>query len=39
MKSQVSILLEKLHKEGKELTETDIQDIAYEFQEATIETL
>lgn len=39
MKSQVSILLEKLHKEGKILTETDIQDIAYEFQEATIETL
>jgi N6-L-threonylcarbamoyladenine synthase len=39
MKSQVSFLLDKIKKEGKKLTETDIADIAYEFQEATIETL
>jgi N6-L-threonylcarbamoyladenine synthase len=39
MKSQVSILLNKLKKAEKKLTEQDIADIAYEFQEATIETL
>lgn len=39
MKSQVSILLNKFKKEQKTITEQDIVDIAYEFQEATIETL
>jgi tRNA A37 threonylcarbamoyltransferase TsaD len=39
MKSQVSFLLERIKKEGKTLTEQDIADIAYEFQEATVETL
>ena len=39
MKSQVSFLLDKLKKEGKNLTDQDIADIAYEFQEATVETL
>jgi N6-L-threonylcarbamoyladenine synthase len=39
MKSQVSFLLDKMEKEGKKLTEDDIHDIAYEFQEATVETL
>lgn len=39
MKSQVSFLLWKLKNENKNLTENDISDIAYEFQEATIETL
>lgn len=39
MKSQVSFLLEKIKKAGKALNEQDIADIAYEFQEATVETL
>ena len=39
MKSQVSFLLQQLEKEGKKLTEQDIADIAYEFQEATVEIL
>ncbi|MDR2540387.1 MAG: tRNA (adenosine(37)-N6)-threonylcarbamoyltransferase complex transferase subunit TsaD [Candidatus Peribacteria bacterium] len=39
MKSQVSFLLDKIKKEDKLLSEQDICDIAYEFQEATIETL
>lgn len=39
MKSQVSFLLEKLKKEGIDLTETLICDIAYEFQEAVVEVL
>jgi N6-L-threonylcarbamoyladenine synthase len=46
MKSQVSFLLDKIRKgknadsaTGTELTEQDIADIAYEFQEATVEIL
>ena len=39
MKSQVLQLLSHIEKEGKTLTEQDICDIAYEFQEATVETL
>jgi len=39
MKSQVLQLLSHIEKEWKTLTEQDICDIAYEFQEATIETL
>jgi N6-L-threonylcarbamoyladenine synthase len=39
MKSQVSFLLDTIKKEEKKLTDQDIADIAYEFQEATIETL
>lgn len=39
MKSQVLQLLSHLEKEWKSLTEQDICDIAYEFQEATVETL
>ena len=39
MKSQVLQLLSHLEKEWKTLTEQDICDIAYEFQEATVETL
>ena len=39
MKSQVLQLLSHIEKEGIILTEQDICDIAYEFQEATVETL
>ena len=39
MKSQVLQLLSHLEKEWKTLSEQDICDIAYEFQEATVETL
>ena len=39
MKSQVLQLLSHYEKEWKSLTEQDICDIAYEFQEATVETL
>ena len=39
MKSQVLQLLSHYEKEWKNLTEQDICDIAYEFQEATVETL
>lgn len=39
MKSQVSHLLDKYKKEEKNLFQQDIYDIAYEFQEATVETL
>ena len=39
MKSQVLQLLFHIEKEWKTLTEQDICDIAYEFQEATVETL
>ena len=39
MKSQVSFLLEKLKKEGIELTDQLICDIAYEFQEAVVEVM
>jgi len=39
MKSQVSFLLERLKQEGKQLDEQVIADIAYAFQEATVETL
>jgi len=39
MKSQVLQLLSHFEKEWKKLTEQDICDIAYEFQEATVETL
>jgi len=39
MKSQVSFLLEKLKKDGVELTEQLICDIAYDFQEAVVEVL
>lgn len=39
MKSQVHYLLENWEKQHKELTEQDICDIAYEFQEAVIEVL
>lgn len=39
MKSQVHYLLESRKKQNKELTEQDICDIAYEFQEAVIEVL
>jgi N6-L-threonylcarbamoyladenine synthase len=39
MKSQVLQLLSHIEKEWKTLTEQDISDIAYEFQEATVETL
>ena len=39
MKSQVLQLLSHYEKEWKKLTEQDICDIAYEFQEATVETL
>lgn len=39
MKSQVLQLLSHIEKEWKTLTEHDICDIAYEFQEATVETL
>ncbi len=39
MKSQVHYLLESRKKQKKELTEQDICDIAYEFQEAVIEVL
>lgn len=39
MKSQVLQLLSHIEKEWKILTEQDICDIAYEFQEATVETL
>ena len=39
MKSQVLQLLSHIEKEWKTLTEQDICDIAYEFQEATVETL
>lgn len=39
MKSQVLQLLSHCEKEWKKLTEQDICDIAYEFQEATVETL
>lgn len=39
MKSQVSFLLQRLAKEGNALNAQNIADIAYEFQEATCETL
>ena len=39
MKSQVSFLLDQLEKESKNLTEQDICDLAFEFQEAMVETL
>jgi len=39
MKSQVLQLLSHIEKEWKTLTEQDVCDIAYEFQEATVETL
>ena len=39
MKSQVSHLLDKYKNEWKSLIEQDICDVAYEFQEATVETL
>jgi N6-L-threonylcarbamoyladenine synthase len=39
MKSQVHYLLENRKKQNKELSEQDICDIAYEFQEAVIEVL
>jgi tRNA A37 threonylcarbamoyltransferase TsaD len=39
MKSQVHYLLENRKKQNKELTEQDICDIAYQFQEAIIEVL
>ena len=39
MKSQVLQLLSHMEKEWKSLTEQDVCDIAYEFQEATVETL
>jgi len=39
MKSQVLQLLSHIEKEWKTLTEQDTCDIAYEFQEATVETL
>ena len=39
MKSQVLQLLSHIEKEWNTLTEHDICDIAYEFQEATVETL
>ncbi len=39
MKSQVLQLLSHCEKEWKILTEQDVCDIAYEFQEATVETL
>lgn len=39
MKSLVLQLLSHIEKEWKTLTEQDICDIAYEFQEATVETL
>lgn len=39
MKSQVLQLLSHIEKEWKTLTEQDICDISYEFQEATVETL
>ena len=39
MKSQVLQLLSHVEKEWKTLTEQNICDIAYEFQEATVETL
>ncbi len=39
MKSQVSHLLAAYEKEWRGLTEQDVCDIAYEFQEATVETL
>jgi len=39
MKSQVLQLLSHIEKEWKTLTEQDICDIAYEFQEAAVETL
>jgi len=39
MKSQVHYLLESRKKQNKELSEQDICDIAYEFQEAVIEVL
>lgn len=39
MKSQVLQLLSHIEKEWKILTEQDVCDIAYEFQEATVETL
>lgn len=39
MKSQVHYLLESRKKQNKEITEQDICDIAYEFQEAVIEVL
>ncbi|MEF2175574.1 MAG: tRNA (adenosine(37)-N6)-threonylcarbamoyltransferase complex transferase subunit TsaD [Candidatus Absconditabacteria bacterium] len=39
MKSKVHYLLEKLKKENHILTEQDIYDISYEFQEAVVEVL
>jgi tRNA A37 threonylcarbamoyltransferase TsaD len=39
MKSQVLQLLSHIEKEWKTLTDQDVCDIAYEFQEATVETL
>jgi len=39
MKSQVHYLLQNRKKQNKELSEQDICDIAYEFQEAVIEVL
>ena len=39
MKSQVSFLLGKMEQEGKVLTDQDKKDLAYEFQEAVVETL
>lgn len=39
MKSQVSFLLDKREKEGKSLTDQEISDLAFEFQEAMVETL
>jgi len=39
MKSQVYYLLDSRKKQNKELTEQDVCDIAYEFQEAIIEVL
>ncbi len=39
MKSQVHYLLESRKKQNKELSEQDICDIAYAFQEAVIEVL
>ncbi|MBR4567688.1 hypothetical protein IKO18_04670 [bacterium] len=39
MKSQVTFLLEKLNKEGIELDEQLVCDIAYDFQEAVVEVM
>ncbi|MBQ9553636.1 hypothetical protein IJU97_01370 [bacterium] len=39
MKSQVTFLLEKFKKEGIELDEQLICDVAYDFQEAIVEVM